>query len=129
MRETTQSTCATIEPMTGLGITITSVTVLVLLAEFLRHRHAPLAGYGWLGLMTLGLAEWLVFRGFQPVTIYFTPIAWTAYLLLSDAAVLAIRGHSRLTISHVSSLESRCFRSLSGWFSRRTTCAWGTGLI
>ena len=90
------STCATIEPMTGLGIAITSVTVFVLLAEFLRHRRAPLAGYGWLGLITLGLAEWLVFRGFQPVTIYFTPIAWTAYLLLSDAAVLAIRGHSRL---------------------------------
>jgi hypothetical protein len=37
-----------------------------------------------------------LFRRFQPVAVYFTPIAWTCYILLADAAVLAIRGHSRL---------------------------------
>src|SRR5207248_11208589 len=34
--------------------------------------------------------------GIQPVAIYATPIAWTCYILLADAAVLAMRGHSRL---------------------------------
>jgi hypothetical protein len=46
--------------------------------------------------MGLIAAEFLMFRGFQPVAIYFTPIAWTCYILLADAAVLALRGHSRL---------------------------------
>ena len=38
----------------------------------------------------------LVFAGIQPVAIYATPIAWTCYILLADAAVLAMRGQSRL---------------------------------
>jgi len=37
-----------------------------------------------------------MFRGIKPVTIYFTPVAWTCYILLADAAVLALAGHSRL---------------------------------
>jgi hypothetical protein len=41
------------------------------------------------------MAEFLMFRGFEPVAVYFTPIAWTCYILLADAAVFAIRGGSR----------------------------------
>ena len=37
-----------------------------------------------------------MFRGFEPVATYFTAIAWTAYLLVADAAIYAIRDHSRL---------------------------------
>jgi len=48
------------------------------------------------GLVGLLSAEILVFAGIQPVAIYSTPIAWTCYILLADAAVLAMRGHSRL---------------------------------
>lgn len=82
--------------MISLGLALTVATVALLLIEFLRHRRRPLAAYGWAGLAMLVLAEGLMFRGIQPVAIYFTPIAWTCYILLADAAVLAITGHSRL---------------------------------
>jgi hypothetical protein len=39
----------------------------------------------------------LLFRGIAPVPIYFTPIAWSAYMLIADAAVLALTGRSRLS--------------------------------
>ncbi len=82
--------------MTALGIAITFATVLVLAVEFLRRRQRSLSFYGWLGLALLIAAEWLMFRGIWPINIYFTPIAWTAYLLIADACVLAVSGHSRL---------------------------------
>jgi hypothetical protein len=82
--------------MTQLGVAITFLTVAVLGLEFFRHRRAALAVYGWAALTGLLIAEWLLFRGVQPMAIYFTPIAWTCYIVLVDAAVLAIRGHSRL---------------------------------
>jgi hypothetical protein len=82
--------------MVKLGVAITAATLTVLVAEFLRRRSRPLPAYGWLGLLALTAAEWLMFRGIEPVATYFTPIAWTAYILVADAAVLAIRGHSRL---------------------------------
>jgi hypothetical protein len=82
--------------MTLVGLTITFVTVTLLLIEFLRHRRVPLAIYGWAGLLALVVAEGLMFRGVEPVSTYFTPIAWTCYIVLADAAVLAITGHSRL---------------------------------
>lgn len=82
--------------MVTLGIIITASTVAALVLEFFRHkRHAvPLAG--WLGLGALASAEWLMFRGVEPVATYFTPIAWSAYLLIVDSAVFAITGRSRM---------------------------------
>ena len=38
----------------------------------------------------------MLFRGVDPVATYFTPIAWSAYILIADGAVLAITGRSRL---------------------------------
>ena len=82
--------------MVGLGIAITALSVGVLIEESLRHRRRPLSTYGWLGLGILIVAEVLLFRGIQPVATYFTPIAWTAYILLADATVLTITGYSRM---------------------------------
>jgi len=82
--------------MTLVGFALTFTTIALLALEFLRHRRAPLAGYGWAGLVALVAAEGLMFRGVEPVATYFTPIAWTCYIVLADAAVLAISGHSRL---------------------------------
>jgi len=82
--------------MTLLGLALTFATIALLVIEFLRHRRAPLALYGWVGLVVLVAAEGLMFRGIEPVATYFTPIAWTCYILLADATVLAITGHSRL---------------------------------
>lgn len=82
--------------MTALGIAITGVTAGVLVAEVLRHRRAPFPLYGWIGIVALATAELLMFRDLEPIATYFTPIAWTAYLLIADAAVFAITRHSRL---------------------------------
>jgi hypothetical protein len=82
--------------MLKLGIILTVATVTVLVAEFFRTRRRPLPAHGWLGLVALVCAEFLMFHGVEPVATYFTPLAWTAYILLADAAVFAITGHSRL---------------------------------
>jgi hypothetical protein len=82
--------------MTQIGLAITFFSVALLIVEFFRHRQSRLAAYGWVGFAGLIAAEWLMFRGFEPVSFFFTPIAWTCYILLADAAVLAISGRSRL---------------------------------
>ena len=82
--------------MTVIGLAIATATVLMIAIEFLRRRKSPFPYYGWAGLAVLLAAEWLLFQRVLPVTIYFTPIAWTAYLLIVDAMIFAIRGRSRL---------------------------------
>ena len=82
--------------MTQLGIAITFANALLLALAFWRRRRSSLRFYGWIGLAILLLAEGLLFLRLWPVTLYFTPIAWTAYLLLVDAMVLAVSGKSRL---------------------------------
>ncbi len=82
--------------MTRLGLAIAFLTVAVLVVEFFRHRRTGLAWYGWLGLAGLFIAEALLLRGVEPVPVFFTPIAWTCYILIADAAVFAISGRSRL---------------------------------
>ena len=83
--------------MIALGIAVTAATVTVLVAGFFRtRRRRPFPVYGWLGIVALAGAEWLMFAGIEPVATYFTPIAWSAYILIADAAVLALTGRSRL---------------------------------
>ena len=78
------------------GIALTTATATVLLLEFLRCRVRPLPWRGWIALAALVAAEFLMFRGVQPVATYFTPIVWSACICLVDAMVWAIRGRSRL---------------------------------
>jgi tetratricopeptide (TPR) repeat protein len=82
--------------MIKAGVILLACTAAVMVAEFFRRRTRPLPGYGWFGLALLAITEWLMFRGVEPVATFFTPIAWTAYALIADAAVFAIRGRSRL---------------------------------
>jgi len=82
--------------MVLLGLALTFANLALLVIEVFRHRRAPLAAYGWVGLAALLIAEGLMFYGIQPFATYFTPLAWTCYILLADAAVLAISGRSRL---------------------------------
>jgi hypothetical protein len=73
--------------MTRLGVAITAFCVTVLVAEFLRHRRRPLPWDGWTALAALLAAEWLLFRKVEPLATFFTPIAWTCWIVLSDAAL------------------------------------------
>src|ERR1700737_5376457 len=82
--------------MLKLGIILTAATVTILVAEFFRMRRRPLPAHGWFGLIALVCAEFLMFHGVEPAATYFTPVAWTAYILLADAAAFAITGEPRL---------------------------------
>jgi hypothetical protein len=81
--------------MTAIGEIVLAATVAALVAAFFRHRARPLPACGWISLAALAAAELLMFRGIEPVATFFTPIAWTAYIFVADAAVFAIRGKSR----------------------------------
>jgi hypothetical protein len=86
-----------LQPRTAIGIALTGATTGVLLMGFFRARRQcrfPL--HGWLGIVALGGAEWALFLGVAPVPTYFTPLAWSAYILIADAAVFALTGRSRL---------------------------------
>ena len=87
---------ASVAKMLKLGIIVTAATVTILVVEFFRARRRPLPAHGWLGLFALAAFEFLMFRGVEPVATYFTPLAWTAYILVADAAICAITGHSQL---------------------------------
>lgn len=81
----------------SIGIGITAFTVGLLIAGYFRsRRRRAFPSYGWFGFAALVCAEVLMFRRIDPVATYFTPIAWSAYILIADAAVLAISGRSRL---------------------------------
>jgi len=81
----------------GLGIGMTAATATVLVAGYFHsRRRRAFPAHGWLGLMALAGAEWLMFHGVEPVATYFTPVAWSAYILIADAAVLALTNRSRL---------------------------------
>lgn len=82
--------------MTSAGVAITIASITILVIEFVRHKRSGLAVYGWACLIGLIAAEAFMLRGASAVAVYFTPIAWTFYILLADAAVLAICGRSRL---------------------------------
>jgi hypothetical protein len=82
--------------MLQLGIILTAATVTILIVEFFRARRWAFPAHGWLGLFALAAFEFLMFRGVEPVATYFSPLAWTSYILVADAAVYAITGHSRL---------------------------------
>jgi len=82
--------------MLKLGIILTAATVTILVVEFFRARRRPFPAHGWLGLVALICAEYLMFHGIEPAATYFSPVAWTSYILIADAAVFAISGHSRL---------------------------------
>ncbi len=82
--------------MNETGVMITAATATILAAEYIRRRRFSYAIYGWLGIACLVGAEWLMFRGIEPVATFFTPIAWSAYILIVDAAVLSVTGRSRL---------------------------------
>lgn len=82
---------------TGIGIAVAALTVAALVIGFFRQRRRyRFRAYGWLGLVALACAELMLFHHVEPVPTYFTPIAWSACLLIVDAAVLALTGRSRL---------------------------------
>ena len=83
--------------MVKLGIGITAAIIAGLVLGYFRvRRRRGFPAHGWMGFVALAGAEWLLFHHVEPVATYFTPIAWSAYILIADAATFAITGRSRL---------------------------------
>jgi hypothetical protein len=83
--------------MVVLGLTLIAAAVLTLLILFLRApQAAPYPRYGLVGLAIIAIAEILLFLGVDFVATFFTPICWTGYILVLDAAVFRVRGRSLL---------------------------------
>ena len=83
-----------------LGMALFAVSAGLLARNYrhaLRRRSFPF--YGFLGLAAMAAATVLLALKIWIVTIYFTPIMWTGYILAVDAAVLAVRGRSMLVNS------------------------------
>jgi hypothetical protein len=91
--------------MVEYGVVITFATITLLVAETIRRRRVGYPIYGWLGIACLAGAEWLMFRGIEPVATFFTPIAWSAYILIVDAAVFSVTRRSRLRTAPLAMLR------------------------
>lgn len=84
-------------PLIWIGVGITAATAAILIARYFRiRRRRAFPLHGFLGIAVLATAEWLMFHHVEPIATFFTPIAWSAYILIADAAVLALTNRSRL---------------------------------
>ncbi len=95
---------------TALGLFLMGIMVGLL---GVRYVQTPKTGrfrpWGWAGLGITLTAESLLFHKVQWAATFFTPLAWTGYLLFVDALVSSLEGKSRLTRS------PREFLSLAFW--------------
>jgi len=81
----------------AVGLSLLILMLVVFGVAYSRsQKQAPLRVYGWAGLGIIFLAELFLFLRVKLVAIYFTPLVWTGYVLLADALVGRLRGHSRL---------------------------------
>ncbi|MGH9437118.1 MAG: hypothetical protein ACRD22_04290 [Terriglobia bacterium] len=80
-----------------IGLVLVAVTFFLLARRYARSGHRrSLPAAGWLGLAVILIAEALLALGVKWVGIYFTPLAWTGYILLADSLVVSLKGSSRL---------------------------------
>lgn len=101
--------------MTVGGVAITTASVVFLVLAYLRlERPQRFPWYGWLGIALILVSEALLFRQVEFVGRYFTPLAWTGYLLVVDAALWSLQGRSRLR-SDFRSFAHMAFWSVPLW--------------
>jgi len=58
------------------------------------RNPALLKPHGWVGLGVMGASEILLFSGVSFVSIYFTPLVWSGYILFMDSVVFQRKGAS-----------------------------------
>ncbi len=76
---------------------------------FHARKQSSFRAWGWAGLAVILFAESALLLQVTWVAVYFTPLVWTGYLLLIDAMVWSLQGHSRLGSS------AQEFLSLAFW--------------
>ena len=78
-----------------LGLVLVFAAVFLLARRYLRSpRRRPLPAAGWLGLAIIFISEALLGFRVRWVGIYFTPLAWSGYILLVDSLVMSLDGSS-----------------------------------
>jgi hypothetical protein len=92
-----------------VGIALLVGTILFLGWRYFRHARQRLPAWGWLGLVIILSAEILLFvKAGWFISVYFTPIVWTGYILLADGLVNSLGSDSRL-------MHPREFAALAFW--------------
>ncbi|HWP83690.1 MAG TPA: hypothetical protein VNN17_00740 [Terriglobia bacterium] len=85
-----------------LSLNQLGMAVVFAAAFLLTHRYraqpraAPLPKQAYCGAGIVFAGQVLCYAGVVPVAVYFTPIAWTGYLLWVDGAIYSLRGRSLL---------------------------------
>lgn len=86
--------------MTWVGVVILLVFVVWMVIRFRgAHKSGAWAWRGGIGAGIILLSELLLWRKFYWVGLYFTPLVWSGYILLADAAVRRLTGRSRISDS------------------------------
>ncbi len=94
----------------ALGILILAAVIVFFTRRYFRSaRRRPFPALGWSGLAIILVSETLLALRVYWATIYFTPLAWTGYLLLVDSLVASLQGTSLLRCS------PRQFLALAAW--------------
>jgi hypothetical protein len=57
-------------------------------------NRSTLKWHGWMGLAVIGISEILLFAGVPFVRTFFTPLAWSGYILFADSLVFRQKGNS-----------------------------------
>jgi hypothetical protein len=70
--------------------------------------------HGWIGLGIIGISEILLYNGANFVKTYFTPLAWTGYILFIDSLVFRQRGRS-LMVNRLGEFLFMLFLSIGLW--------------
>jgi hypothetical protein len=79
----------------AIGLALTFANAVFLIWRCLRPRPArPYPAYGWVALAAFALLEILLGARVHVVAQNFTPLIWTAYIFVVDAAVYRVRGTS-----------------------------------
>lgn len=88
--------------MAWIGVGILGLFIIWYVIRFRRVEKAGKWSWSaWLGLGIILASEFLLWRKFYWVEVYFTPLAWSGYIILIDAAVRRLTGRSRISDSPV----------------------------
>lgn len=80
----------------AVGVLLLAATILIVGRRYFRRPRRRLPWWGWAGLGIILAAELLLDLRVAWLSTYFTPIAWTGYILLADGVVASLQDESRL---------------------------------
>lgn len=83
--------------LNSLGLIVTFVVAFLLIHRFRSQRHgARIPKQAFFGASIVFAGQLMAQLGVTPVALFFTPIAWTGYILWIDGAIHSLRGRSLL---------------------------------